>query len=174
MRDDRLETLHEGKFLRLVRRGGWEYVERRAICGIVAVVAVTAEQRLVLIEQFRPPLATWVIEIPAGLAGDGAFAGEQLASAAQRELLEETGFAAASFTHLFDGPPSAGLSTEMVSFFRAEGVRRTAAGGGDGSENIRVHEVPLAQVEDWLRDRVAGGCVVDPRVYVALWFAGRH
>ncbi len=70
-----LETLYSGRFLNLVRRGKWEFVERHSATGVVGIVAVTDEGRLLLVEQFRPPLQKQVIELPAGLAGD--IAGEE-------------------------------------------------------------------------------------------------
>jgi ADP-ribose pyrophosphatase len=166
-------VMAEGRFLRMVRRGKWEYVQRVNITGIVLIVAVTDDGRLILTEQFRrTPVDARVIELPAGLAGDVAGAeDEALAEAARRELLEETGWAAERMEHLLDAPTTAGAMDEMVSFFRATGLRKAGAGGGDGSEDITVHEVELAGIEDFLRDCRARGLLVDAKVYAALWFA---
>jgi ADP-ribose pyrophosphatase len=164
----------EGKFIRLIRRGRWEYVERVRATGIVVIVPVTSDGRLVLVEQFRVPVAARVIELPAGLVGDtDEFHGEDLAAAARRELLEETGYEARSLKPLLTGPVSAGLSTEMITVFLARGARRVAAGGGDASEDIKVHAVPLAKVEAWLARRQAKGALVDAKVYAGLHFAKR-
>ena len=86
------KTLGIGRFLHLVEVDKWEYVDRVIASGVVAVAAVTDDARLILVEQFRPPVGRPVIELPAGLCGDdpGA-AGELLAEAGCRELLEETG-----------------------------------------------------------------------------------
>jgi ADP-ribose pyrophosphatase len=43
-------------------------------------------------------------------------------------------------------------------------------GGGDAHEDIVVHEVPLTDAADWLAARVAGGALVDPKVYAGLFF----
>ena len=51
-----VETLAEGKFLRLAKRGRWEYVERVNSSGAVVIVAVTPDDKLLLVEQFRVPL----------------------------------------------------------------------------------------------------------------------
>ena len=97
-------TIAEGKRVRLVRRGDWEYVTRKKSSGIVAIVAVTDDRKLVLVEQFRPPVAKSVIELPAGLAGDAAgHEQEDLTDAARRELLEETGYEADSMEFLAEG-----------------------------------------------------------------------
>jgi ADP-ribose pyrophosphatase len=169
------EVIAETKHLRLLRRGGWEYVERTNVTGIVVIVAVTHDGNLVLIEQYRPPLARRVIELPAGLAGD--VAGEEdeaLEEAARRELLEETGYAAQTLTRHFHGPPSAGITSEEVTFFLARQVERVAAGGGDASEQIIVHGVPLADVPRWLDAQVRDGKAVDVKVYAGLYLCERY
>ena len=169
---NKLEILHEGKFLRLVSDDGWEYVERKKARGAVAILGITEEQKVLLIEQYRPSMGRCVVEIPAGLAGDVAGAeNEDLAEAARRELLEETGYDAREMEFLTDGPSSAGLSTEFVSIFRARGLVKVAQGGGDHSEEIAVFEVPLAALPDWIATRRAAGRAVDNRVYAALYFA---
>src|SRR5437763_12448041 len=90
------QIISQGKHLTFLRRGGWEMVRRRNICGIVGIVAVTDDRKLILVEQYRPPVGKRVIEIPAGLAGDAeGHRDEALETAAQRELREETGYEAA-------------------------------------------------------------------------------
>src|SRR5262245_16597959 len=113
-----LQILSEGKYIRLVRRGTWDFVQRRGISGVVAIVAVTDAGELVLVEQFRPPVNKRVIEVPAGLAGD--IAGQEheaLTEAARRELLEETGYEARSMRYLAEGVASAGLTDETITLF---------------------------------------------------------
>jgi len=169
-----LRELHAGRHLRLVVRDGWEFVERPGVHGIVLVVAVTPEGRLLLVEQRREPVAASVLELPSGLAGDeeGA-AGEPLEEAARRELVEETGWDAGAMERLTSGPPSAGLSSEVVTLFRARGLARVGPGGGVGGESITLHEVPLAEAEEYLGRREAEGVLVDPKVWAGLWFARR-
>lgn len=166
------ELLGGGRHVRLLRRGRWEYAERVRCAGVVAILAVTDDRRLVLTEQFREPARKRVIELPAGLAGDVAGeADEPLAEAARRELLEETGYQAAHVAYLTAGPPSAGLSNELVTFFHATGLQKVAKGGGVGSESIEVHEVPLDSAAAWLENAAAKGSLIDPKVYAALYFA---
>lgn len=169
------QVLAEGAFLRLVRAGGWEYVERTRLSGIVVILAVTDDRRLILTEQFRKPVGKRVIELPAGLAGDVEGAeGEALATAAHRELQEEAGYEAAEMVFLTEGPPSAGLSTEMITFFRARGLKPCGAGGGDGTEDILVHGVRLDEVAAWLELRRKEGLLIDPKVYAGLYFVERE
>lgn len=165
-------VITEGRHLRFVRRGDWEYAERKKVSGIVGIVAVTDDGKLLLVEQFRPPLQKTVIEIPAGLAGDVAGAEtEALAEAAQRELREETGYSAAALVYLTEGAASAGICDEVIALFQARGLKKMDSGGGDESEQITVHEVPLKEVHKWLSQRQSGGAVVDLKVYAALYFA---
>lgn len=162
-----------GRFLRLVSCDGWEYVERANATGVVAIVAVTDEGRLLLTEQYRKPVDCRVADLPAGLAGDVAGeADEDLAEAAQRELQEEVGYAAESMRYLFRGPSSAGLTSEVITFYRASGLRRVGPGGGDASEDILVHEVPLDEFDDWVAAAVQRGVAIDPKVLAGLYFAG--
>lgn len=165
-------TLFEGKHLRLLKVGHWEYVERTKASGVAIILAITPENKIVLVEQFRIPLGKRVIELPAGLAGDtpGA-ANEALATAARRELLEETGYEAKEMIFLTEGPPSSGLTSEIVAFFRAKGLRRLSAGGGDEGEDIQVHEIDLVKVHDWLAEKFNQGWLIDPKVYTGLYFA---
>ena len=169
---ERNKLLAEGKHVRLVEADGWEFAERPNVTGIVGVVAITDDSKLVLVEQFRTPVRCRVIELPAGLAGDGPGAKkEDLITAARRELLEETGFTTETMDYLTEGPPSAGIVSEIVTFFKATNLEKITKGGGDESENITVHEVPIDQVAQWLQSKLKNGILVDPKVYLALYFA---
>lgn len=169
-----MKELGAGRHLRLVTRNGWEFVERPGIHGIVLVVAVTPEGRLLLVEQRREAVDADVVELPAGLAGDAESpVGEPLEEAARRELVEETGWDASSMERLTAGPPSAGVTSEVVTLFRARGLSRVGPGGGVEGEAITVHEVPLGSVEAFLAERESAGALVDPKVWAGLLFARR-
>jgi ADP-ribose pyrophosphatase len=166
-------VLAKGRYLTLVDEGGWEYVTRPGVTGIVVIVALTQDQRLVLVEQYRPAVHKRVIELPAGLVGDvdGRHA-ESMADAAARELEEETGYAAAEMVMLYEGPIAVGVSDEIVSFFEARGLSRVGAGGGDDTEDITVHEVPLDKLKEFLAAQVEAGLSVDVKTYAGLFLAG--
>lgn len=164
-------TLYEGDYLRLCRTGTWEYVQRVNARGAAVIVAVTPDDALLLVEQPRPALGGPVIELPAGLVGDIVGAeDEDRATAAARELEEETGWRPGRMVYLTGGPPSAGLSGETLWFYRALTLTQIDAGGGDDSEDITVHTVALSDVDAWLAEREAAGVPVDPKVYTGLYF----
>lgn len=160
--------LFSGKHLRMCSRGGWEFAQRSAASGVVGILAVTDAGRVLVVEQFRRPVGRIVLELPAGLAGDlGDAPDEDLADAARRELLEETGYEARTMTRLTTGPSSAGMTDECVVLFRAEGLTRRHAGGGVEGEGITVHEVPLAELPAWLLAQQASGKLIDFKVWAA-------
>lgn len=166
------ETVADGKYIRLVKQGKWEFASRKKATGIVGIIPVTDDARLVLIEQFRMPVGKSVIEIPAGLAGDVAGQEhEKLENAARRELHEETGYEAAEMRQVAEGPPSAGLSDEVITLFLATGLKKTGDGAGDGSEQITLHEIPLGDAPGWLERQRGLGKMIDLKVYSGLYFA---
>lgn len=168
-----LKTLYRGRYLSLVERDDWEYAMRVNATGVVALVAVTDANELLLVEQFRIPLGCRVLELPAGLVGDAADPEESVLDAARRELLEETGYEAGQLQVLMTGPSAAGMSNEIITFVEARSLCRVAEGGGDASEDITVHVIPLHQVNDWITARAAGGTPADPKIFSALFWLGQ-
>ena len=165
-----MRVLAEGRYITLVDDGGWEYVTRRGVTGVVVIVPITDDGKLVLVEQLRKAVHQRVIELPAGLVGDKeAHVGESLATAAARELVEETGFEAAEMVLLASGPIAVGVSDEVVSFFHARGLRRVGPGGGDHTEDITVHEVPRAALDEFIAASIGRGLLVDPKLYAGLY-----
>ena len=170
--DRKKKNLGAGRRLRLVSVEGWEYVERINASGVVAIVAVTAANELILTEQFRRSVGGPVIDLPAGLVGDlKGSRNEELATAARRELHEETDYDARQFKLLGQSPTSPGLTAETVAFFRAVGLKKVGDGGGVDGEKIQVHSVKLTAADAWLRRRVRSGAQIDCKTYVGLYFA---
>jgi ADP-ribose pyrophosphatase len=169
-----VETLHEGQWLRLLRRGHWEYAERsHSADGLaVIIVAVTPADDVLFVEQLRVPLDAPTIEFPAGLVADSHDA-DTIEEAARRELVEETGWSASRVQVLLTGPTSAGMTNERIAFARATDLSRVGSGGGVGSEDIVVHEVPLAEAPAWLMRKGREGCELDLKLWAGLWLVDR-
>jgi ADP-ribose pyrophosphatase len=164
------ETLCNGKWLRLKRRGRWEYAERTNPGGGVMIIAVTPEDRILFVEQYRPAIESMTIEMPAGLVGDVASSADESAvDAAHRELVEETGYRAGSIDFLMAGPTSAGMSNEILAFVHARDLERVEQGGGDETEDITLHEVPRSEAAAWLIDRIHAGYSIDPKMFAGLY-----
>ena len=170
----KLIVLGEGNYFDFVMLGNWEFLRPKSFTGVVLIIAITDEGKLVLIEQFRPPIGTQCVEIPAGLVGDIPEHGvEDLITAARRELLEETGYEADTMEIVFEGVPSPGSNTIILTFLLARGLRKVADGGGDDSEEITVYEVPMGDVFGWLKERRKNGSYVDLKVFTGLFFANQ-
>lgn len=164
------EVLYEGEHLELRQRRGWEYVEHRVAKESVMVVALASDGRIVLVEEFRPAVNASVICLPAGLVGDEG--PEDSALAARRELAEETGWEAGTLELLGRGPGSAGMSSEIVLFYAARDARRTGEQGERERAAIRVHDVPVADLVRWAREKENAGVLIDPKIWAGLFLAG--
>jgi ADP-ribose pyrophosphatase len=171
----------DGKHLRFMRAGGWEYASRKGVTGIIALVAITDDGKIVLVEQYRPPVEARVIELPAGLAGDGRHSHETLEEAARRELEEETGYTAATLEYAAGGTSSAGICDELISIFIARGLSKVGPNAAEQQDDetaaesarITVHEVPLADISKFLAEQERNGAFVDLKIYAGLHLAGR-
>jgi len=168
-------TIHyQGRFLGLQERDHWEYAYRTNASGVVVMVPVTDTGELVLVEQYRIPVSNRVMELPAGLAGDTGNRDEDLKTAAQRELIEETGYRAGFLDELLTCPSTPGMSDEIITIYFAGGLERVGAGGGNGDEDIIVHHVPLESASQWLTARMADGIMIDPKIYAGLFWAAQR
>jgi len=167
------ETLFETRWLGIYRIGNWDFVKRPNADSCVAILAVTPEDEVVFIEQFRIPVQRTVVEIPAGLVGDEEdFRGEELSATAARELMEETGYRAGKIELLIGSPTSAGMTPEISYLFLATELVKEGAGGGTEHEDIKVHLVPRAELRSWLKSKEAEGFLLDYKIHAALWAAG--
>src|SRR5690349_14532988 len=100
----------QGKYVRAIKRGRWEYVSRTN--EVRAVVILAEDQgKLILVEQFRFPIGARCLELPAGLIGDEE-QGATIDSTALKELREETGYSAERIERLGDFYSSPGMLTE--------------------------------------------------------------
>jgi ADP-ribose pyrophosphatase len=75
---------------------------------------------------------------------------------------------------VFEGPVSAGLSDEVVTFFIASEMTSVGPAMGDGDEQITVHTIALSNIHAWLDEQQAQGKAVDCKVYTALELYRRY
>ena len=167
MTDDRLndppKVQWEGKYIRVVTRGGWEYVER---CGGVGAVVIVAEAdgKIILIEQSRVPLGGRIcLELPAGLVGDED--DKSVEETAIKELEEETGFTAEKVERLGHFFSSPGMVAEGFDLVRMHGVKPCAHPVEQG---IEVHLVERERVADFVAERRAAGVAIDVKLLLLL------
>jgi ADP-ribose pyrophosphatase len=163
-----MKTICTGKRVLLLEDNDWEYVERKKGKEAVAIVALTDDGRVILTEQLRRPVQARVIDLPAGLVGDEDDKGPE--ETARRELKEETGYECDSVQLLARATTSPGITSEIVSIYRAVGVRRVGPGGGVGGEKIETHAVPLAAIEEWLKRQEGAGRLIDMKIWTGLYF----
>ena len=158
-----MKTVYEGDHLLVLEEHDWQYVQRKKAKEAAAVLA-EIDGAVVLTEQFRVPVNARVIDFPAGLVENG-----DPAKTARKELEEETGYACESVELVARGPSSPGITSEIVSLYRATGVRRVGEGGGVGDEEITVHVIPRQELRAWLRKKESEGMLIDLKV--ALYFS---
>ncbi|MFC7536784.1 NUDIX hydrolase [Sphingomonas sp. GCM10030256] len=164
--DAPLEVMWEGRFVRALRRGKWEFAGRTR--GIRAVVILAEHDGCyILVEQHRVAVGGPCLELPAGLIGD-VHEGATAESTAVHELEEETGFTAERIETLGDFHASPGMLSESFTLVRAHGVRRIGEGGGVDGERITTHLVPKAEVAAFVAGRRDAGVAVDVKLLVLL------
>lgn len=151
------ETLHDGIYVRFFRRyfidrkgnkNFWEVFERKIPGHIVCAVPVTDKKEIVLEKIFRVPLKHFILDIPVGLVD---IAGESEEDAVRRELIEETGYDAASFEVLGRFSADAGLQPTELVFFLADGAKKSGDPKLEDVEEIEVVKVPLDCLGEYIR-----------------------
>ena len=159
----------QGKYITTKVKGRWEFVSRARGIRAAVIIAVDDEGHILLVEQFRVPLGRPCIELPAGLVGDHeGDEDEHSGEAANRELVEETGYRAARMEDLGEFWSSPGMVSESFSLFRAHGLAKIGPGGGTEGENITVHRVPLARLPAFIAERRALGDAIDVKLLTLL------
>ena len=160
------ELMWSGKYLRVLKRGTWEYASRTNNIGAVVILA-EHEGKVILIDQPRVPPDCRCIELPAGLVGDHD-PGATVESTAIKELEEETGYTADRVERLGEYYSSPGMVAEGFTLVRAHGVRKVGEGGGDANEDINVHLVPRADIPNFIEQKRAEGFGVDVKLLLFL------
>jgi ADP-ribose pyrophosphatase len=160
------ETMCEGRYVRLRKRGKWEYASRTS--GMSAVVILAEyEGKVILVDQPRVPVGARCVELPAGLVGDEN-PNATVEATAVKELEEETGFTAERIERLGDFHASPGMLSESFTLVRAHGVRKIGEGGGVGNEDIRLHLVERSEIPNFVEQKRAEGFAVDGKLLIFL------
>jgi len=162
------ELMCEGKFVRLLKRGKWEYASRTRDIGAVVIIA-EYEGKIVLVDQPRVGPDCRCVELPAGLVGDED-PDISVEATAINELEEETGFTGDRVEKLGEFFASPGMLSESFSLVRVHGVRKIGEGGGDENEDINVHLVARADIPNFLEQKRAEGFGIDVKLLIFLGF----
>jgi ADP-ribose pyrophosphatase len=129
--------------------------------GAVAILAITDEQKVLFVRQYRKAIDRVALEIPAGKLEKA----EDPLQAARRELLEETGYTAQNIQHLHTFYTSPGFADEVMHVFVATGLTKGEA-SPDEDEFLEVIEADSGQVQNWLRD----GTIIDAKTIAPLYW----
>lgn len=165
---NRRSVIHRGRVFQLVRENvtldngtttDLDFIEHP---GAAAIVALTGENDVVLVRQYRHALGQYIWEIPAGTLDPG----EPVLDCARRELAEETGYAAAEWRKLGEITPVPGYSDERIHLFLATGLS-AAAQRLDADEVLEAHGRPLAEAAAM----IARGEIQDAKSICALLLA---
>jgi 8-oxo-dGTP pyrophosphatase MutT (NUDIX family) len=115
----------------------------------VNVVAVTSDQQVILVRQYRPGLGEVHFEIPAGVVDPED---HDLEKAARRELAEESGYGGGRWSPLLVLSANPALTSNLTHTFLAEGVEPLGAARPEATEDLRVHLVPVAEIPRLIDD----------------------
>ena len=158
-------VVYDGKILKLVLKdvllpnGKTAKREVVAHSGGVGVIALTKDDEILLVKQFRSPYEKTVMEIPAGKKEPG----EDPLECGKRELLEETGFTAEEFIPLGELYPSPGYCGEIIHLFLAIGLNKSNQ-NLDEDEFLTVLKIPFSEA----LDMVMSGEICDSKTMVAI------
>lgn len=151
----REETIFQGRVVSLavadVRLPNGETAKRELVRhpGAVAIIPLTHDGKIVMVEQYRKPLEKTVVEIPAGKMEQG----EQREKTALRELEEETGYKASGLDLLTSFYTAPGFANEILHIFIAKGLRQQKNSLAlDEDEFINVIELTLEEAKQLIEE----------------------
>lgn len=134
------------------------------------IVALTPDNQLVLVRQFRYGVNEFSLEIPGGIID----AGEDPIAAGIRELREETGFVGSSARLLASVHPNPAIQNNRCHFVLVEGAELRAPLGWDHDEEIEVQTAPVDEVLAWARaGRITHSLVVCALMHFEPWWRAR-
>ena len=127
-------------------RTGWK-INRSVVrhAGSAVMMAVDDKDRILLVRQYRLPAGQYMWELPAGKVD----AGENVAQAAKRELIEETGLRAKKWKKLTTFYPSPGFVEEKMTIFLATGLTQGEARPME-DERIETRWFTKKELKEWI------------------------
>ncbi|RHW41180.1 NUDIX hydrolase [Neobacillus notoginsengisoli] len=118
--------------------------------GAVAVIAVTDDNKIILVEQYRKAMERTMVEIPAGKLEKG----EDPKECAHRELEEETGYECKELEWLTSFYTSPGFADEIIHLYIAKGLsKKENAASLDEDEFVNLEEVTLEQALEYVKEK---------------------
>ena len=160
------ENIYDGTLLHVKKdkvelpNGDISYREWIKHPGASAVIPVTDNKEIILVRQYRYPIQSLTMEIPAGKLD---VAGEDPLECAKRELEEETGYSAQEYQFLTKLATTVGFSDEFIYIYAARGLK-AGQQHTDEDEFINVVTVPLAKAVEM----VHSGEILDGKSVVAI------
>ena len=131
--------------------------------GGVGVLAITSEDKIVLVKQFRKPLEQVLLEIPAGKIETGE--GRTPLETGARELEEETGYRAESYEHVTSMYLSPGFANEKLHIYHAKNLFKVENPlPKDDDEVLEIYELDFTEANEKLRS----GEICDAKTIVAM------
>lgn len=166
----RRETIYNGKIIDvvvddvLVPNGKMAKRELVFHHGGVGILAITKEEKMILVKQFRKPLEKSILEIPAGKIEKDE---TDPLGTAKRELEEETTYQAGSIKEIAKFVPSPGFSNELLYLYEARDLVKVANPlPQDEDEFLELIEVSLEEA----KEKVASGEICDAKTMYAILY----
>jgi len=117
--------------------------------GAVAVIAITDDRKIVMVEQYRKAMERSLVEIPAGKLEPG----EEPLKTAKRELEEETGYVCERMEHVISFYTSPGFADELVHVYVAHQLsKKEDAASLDEDEFVEVIELTLEEAQQYIEE----------------------